>query len=190
MRIGILGGTFNPIHLGHIHLAKKVLEGLSLDKIIFVPAYMPPHKKGDKGIISSDDRYNMIKFAIEGHDAFRVSDIEISQKATSYSIDTVKKFIKIYGNEADLFFIAGSDCIPELDTWKDIKYLKKLCTFMIISRPGFDHSSQPEDTNLMDVNAPEISSSDIRARIREGRDFRDLLPGSAYNYITANSLYL
>ena len=176
--------------MGHLHLAKKVLEGLSLDKVIFVPAYIPPHKKGEKGIISSDDRCNMIKLAIEGYKAFRMSDIEILQKATSYSVDTVKKFMKIYGDNDDLFFLAGSDCVPELDTWKDIGYLKKLCTFMIIRRPGFDCSREPEDTNLMDVNAPEISSSDIRARIREGKDFRDLLPGKVYGYITANSLYL
>ena len=120
MRIGILGGTFDPIHLGHLYLARKVLSKFSLNKIIFIPVYLPPHKKNIK-ITDAKHRCNMLKLAVANYKRFKVSDIEIKRKDLSYSVETLHEFRKQYGVSTELFFITGSDSLKELHKWKNLK---------------------------------------------------------------------
>lgn len=190
MKIGILGGTFNPIHLGHIRLAEEASKALRLDKIIFIPAYLPPHKKKDKDIIPWQDRYSMIELAIEDREPFEVSDIELRRKGTSYSINTIKELKDIYSGTDQIFFITGSDSVDELKTWKDIEELKKLCTFVIATRPGYNIASLPENATIINVDTPDISSTDIRRRIRQREPFEQSVPKKVYNYIIKRKLYL
>jgi len=190
MKIGILGGTFNPVHLGHIELAKKSFDALGLDRLIFVPAYIPPHKKDQSGIIKWQDRCKMIELAIEGEDKFEISDIEIGQKGPSYSINTIKLFKDIYTDKDRLYFIAGSDYVKELDTWKDIDELKKLCTFVIVKRPGFEAGTSPENTVVLALDTPDISATDIRDRVKRHLPFQNRVPQKVYRYIMENGLYL
>ncbi len=188
MKIGILGGTFNPIHIGHIQLAKHALSKLALDKIVFMPAYIPPHKP-NKSIIPAQIRYRMVELAIEGEPALEVSDLEIKLRGKSYSINTVKELKAVYGESADIYFIAGSDYARDLDTWKDIEELKKLCTFVIATRPGFKAPAEPEDTIAIQVETSDISSSDIRARIKDNKLVKDMLSPKVYDYIIREELY-
>lgn len=190
MKIGILGGTFNPVHLGHIKLAKSVFERLKLDKLIFVPAYKPPHKLDKKDVIPWRDRYKMIELAIESEPAFEVSGIEGRLKGPSYSINTIKEFKKIYGGAAEIFFITGSDSVEELKAWKDIENLKNLCTFVIATRPGYAVEGAPGRTKVVEADTPDISSTDIRRRIKENKPIKKLLPSKVYNYIIIRKLYL
>ncbi|MDB4349919.1 nicotinate-nucleotide adenylyltransferase, partial [Omnitrophica bacterium] len=175
MKIGILGGTFNPIHLGHLRLAEEALKKLSLDKLIFIPSYIPPHKPHED-IVSSAHRLRMVEIAVEEKPNLEVSDIEIKLKGTSYSINTIKKLKNIYGDGADIYFIAGSDYADELESWKDIENLKRLCRFVIATRPGYNPASRPAHTEVMDVDTPDISSTNIRRHIKEGKAFKELLP--------------
>ncbi len=190
MKIGILGGTFNPVHLGHIALAKEVKDKLGLDRVIFVPAYIPPHKLDDKDIISSQDRYRMVELAIKDNPDFELSDIEIRRAGTSYSIDTIKKFRDIYGERAEIFFITGSDSISELDRWKDIELIKKECALVIVKRPGYTVGRLLPGTMVMDLGTPDISSTEIRSHIRDGRRFKEFVPREVRDYIIKKKLYL
>ncbi len=188
MKIGILGGTFNPPHLGHIKLAQEAQKKLKLDKVVFVPAYVPPHKSG-KDMVSWQDRYKMAGLSIGGVSNFEVSDIEIRLKGTSYSINTIKEFKKLYGDKTEVFFIAGSDYADELKSWKDIDDLKRLCTFIIATRPGYRVVSPPANTELIEADTPDISSTEIRKRIREGASFAEHVAAEVYNYIINKRLY-
>ena len=190
MKIGILGGTFNPIHLGHIKLAEESVKALNLDKLIFVPAYQPPHKLPDEKIISFNDRYHMIKLAMKGMPLFELSDIEGKRKGTSYSINTIKEFKKIYGSNTDLFFITGSDSLEELEHWKDIDEIKKLCTLVIATRPGYIVPPKVPNATIIKVNTPDISSSTIRSLIKQNLPFNHLISPSTHTHITTNNLYL
>ena len=189
MKVGILGGTFNPVHLGHIKLAEEASKNLELDKLIFIPVYISPHKQ-DKDIISWQDRYRMLELAIEGNSNFEISSIEIEREGTSYSINTIKELKNSFGDAGKLFFITGSDSISELDTWKDIDQLKKLCTFVIVTRPGFDVKTQPVDTTIVSLDTPAISSTEIRRCIKENKPFKKFLPQNVYKYLTEKKLYL
>jgi nicotinate-nucleotide adenylyltransferase len=188
MKIGILGGTFNPIHLGHTRLAREARDKLALDKVILVPSYMPPHKSG-KEIISSDDRYAMAKIALSGTRGIEVSDIEMKLKGTSYSINTVRKIKDIYGEAAEIYLITGSDYAGDLDSWMEIDRLRKMCTLTIATRPGSPQASGAAGARILRVETPEISSSDIRRRIKEGKDFKDLVCPRVYDYIEEHGLY-
>src|SRR3989338_3249134 len=119
MRIGILGGTFNPIHIGHLILAEEACFKLKLDKLIFVPTFIPPHKDMEPEM-HPQDRLKMVQIAIEDNPSFEVSRFEIDSKKKSYSIDTLKEFRRIYGDDAELYFITGSDSLKDLFSWKDI----------------------------------------------------------------------
>jgi nicotinate-nucleotide adenylyltransferase len=132
----------------------------------------------------------MVELAVEKIPDFEVSDIEIRLKGTSYSINTIKELKKIYGSAQDIFFIAGSDYAEELKAWKDIEELKRLCNFVMATRPGYDLKTPPEDTRIISVDTPDISSTDIRSLIKEGKEFREFMPLEVYDYIVAGQLYL
>jgi len=188
MKIGILGGTFDPVHNGHIYLAKKSYAKLRLDKIIFIPSYLPPHKKGVK-VTSARHRFNMLKLAIRANKKFKISDMEIRRKGRSYSVDTLRRLRKKYGAKAGLFFITGSDSLKELDKWKNLAEILRLCRFVAVERPGFKIKDLPKGFAALKINAKNISSTDIRNKIKSGKSLTNLMPGAVTRYIYKHSLY-
>lgn len=187
MKIGILGGTFNPIHIGHLILAEEVREKLNLDKVIFVPACLPPHKD-NADIASSIYRYQMIKQTIKGNRYFSVSDMEIKRQDRSYTIDTVKEFKKTYSKD-ELYFITGSDLLKYLDEWKDLNEITKMVNFIVATRPGYPLEKIPAYIQTIPIRAVDVSAFEIRQAIKQGKSFRYLVPEIVFKYISKNKLY-
>ncbi len=134
-RVGLFGGTFNPVHIGHLRIAEEIREHFSLDSIIFIPTGIPPHK-GKSEVIDPVHRLRMVELAIAPYRYFAVSSIEVERKGLSYSIDTVKALQEDMGDTAELYFIAGIDAFLDIKTWKDVDELLTLCNFIVITRPG------------------------------------------------------
>ena len=187
MKIGILGGTFNPIHLGHLILAEEVSQKIGLSKVIFVPTNIPPHKdNGD--IISAHHRLKMLRLAVRGNPCFFVSDIEIKRGDRSYTIDTIKEFNKIYSG-GELYFIIGSDLIRYLNEWKDLKEIIAMVKFIVATRPGYSLNNLPAYMTTIDIRAVDISAFEIRQCIKQNCSFRYLVPESVRSYILKKGLY-
>lgn len=187
MKIGILGGTFNPIHIGHLILAEEVREKLRLDKIIFVPSYLPPHKDGID-IANAGHRHTMVGLAIKNNKYFMVSDIEIERDGRSYTIDTLKEFKRIYPGE-ELHFIIGSDLLKYLEEWKDLEDIIKLVKFIVATRPGYPLEKIPSHITTIPIRAVDISGFEVRRCIKGGKSFRYLVPEAVYKYIIKKRLY-
>lgn len=188
MRIGILGGTFNPIHIGHLVLGEEAVETLNLTTLLFVPSYLPPHKD-DRNLIKARDRYAMCALAVKSNPRFGVSKAEIARKGTSYSVHTIRAFKKKYGNDSQLFFITGSDSLEELSSWKDLDNILYLCEFVIASRPGYPLTKVPPSATVIPITPVDISSTKIRQRIKEGKSIRYLVPEPVRRFIIENKLY-
>ena len=188
MRIGILGGTFNPIHIGHLILAEEALSKLKLDKVIFVPTYIPPHKDEDIRI-KPKDRLKMVELAIEGNGPFSVSTFEIDSKKKSYSVETLKEFRRTYGEGVQFYFITGSDLLKDLFSWKDVNDIFKMSKFIVANRPGYPVRDVPKEVESVVITPIEVSSEDIRKRLVEGRPIRYLVPESVRAYIIEHNLY-
>jgi nicotinate-nucleotide adenylyltransferase len=201
-KIGIMGGTFNPIHHGHLVTAQEALSQFKLDKVIFIPTGNPPHKTPDK-IAGAEDRYIMTVIATSSNSNFFVSRIEIDRKGESYTIDTVRQLKKLYGNDSQLFFITGADAILEILNWKDTDEIVSLCKFIAATRPGYN-LARLEDLKkrlfgnktvtgkkifVMEIPALSISSTDIRNRLRDNRPIDYLVPEGVSNYILKHGLY-
>lgn len=186
-RIGILGGTFNPIHSGHLAMAQAALDSLNLDRVYFVPSFLPPHKDV-KDLASAEDRYEMVKRAVEINSKFEASDFEIKKGGRSYSIDTVKFFRSKLSTNDKLYFIIGQDSYNTLSNWKNIDELITLVEFVVINRPG--NKILKSDYKVIPVNMPEqdISSSAIREGI-EKKSTKNLLPEAVLQYIEKKKLY-
>jgi nicotinate-nucleotide adenylyltransferase len=201
-RIGIMGGTFNPIHHGHLVTAQEALDQFKLDEIIFIPTGDPPHKIEDL-LADAEDRYLMTVIATSSNDNFFVSRIEIDRKGKSYTIDTVKELRKIYGSNSELFFVTGADAILEILTWKNTDEIVTLAKFIAATRPGYDLSKieglkatlfgseegSDEGISIMEIPALAISSTNIRNRIKENRPINYLVPEGVNNYIIKHGLY-
>jgi len=202
-RIGIMGGTFNPIHLGHLVTAQEALSQFRLDQVVFIPTCDPPHKV-DNDIASAEDRYLMTVIATASNDDFFVSRMEIDRKGKSYTIDTVRELRSIYGKEVSLYFITGADAILEILTWKDTEEIISLCSFIAATRPGYNlariddlkeklFANQQEDNgkiSVMEVPALAISSTDIRQRIQKKQPIDYLVPEGISHYIMKHGLYI
>ena len=188
MRIGILGGTFNPIHKGHIYLAKQALKELNLDKVIFVPPKITP-LRDEKEIIDSEERFRLVQLAIEDNDKFEASSYEIDKGGISYTIDTLKAFRDKFDNKTELFFIIGSDVADELDKWKDFDNIRNISNFVIARCPNFKLPKIDKDIITFDINALDISSSEVRRKIKNNENFKDLAPDKVYQYIKKKGLY-
>lgn len=188
MRIGILGGTFNPTHIGHLILAEEALSKLSLDKVIFVPTFIPPHKNVESNI-KPKDRLRMVELAIKDNPAFEVSTFEIDSKKKSYSIDTLKDIRKTYGDNAQLYLITGSDLLKDLFSWKDVNEIFKISKFIVANRPGYPVETVPKEVETVVITPIEVSSEDIRRRLKEGRSIRYLVPEKVRTYIIERNLY-
>lgn len=196
-KIGIMGGTFDPIHTGHLVVANEVLNFYGLEEIIFIPAGDPPHKKGT--MAGSFDRYIMTEMAVLSNHKFKVSDIEIKKEGKSYTLNTLTELTEKYP-DAEFYFITGTDAVIELPTWREPQEVLKLCRFVAVSRPGI--SMDEAAVKISEINkmynssielfqAPmlKISSTDIRQRFKTGKSAKYLLPESVEQYIIKNNLY-
>lgn len=188
MRIGILGGTFNPLHMGHLILAEEALFKLKLDKVVFVPTFIPPHKSLE-GQATPADRLTMIRVAIADNPRFEVSTYEVDAKKKSYSIDTLKEFRRVYGSEAQLYFITGSDLLKDLFSWKDVNDIFKISKFAVANRPGYPVTDVPSGIETVVITPIEVSSEDIRRRLKAGRSIRYLVPEGVRRYVEEKKLY-
>ncbi|MFH1061334.1 MAG: nicotinate-nucleotide adenylyltransferase [Candidatus Omnitrophota bacterium] len=189
-RIGILGGTFNPVHFGHLAIAAAAKEQAKLDLVIFIPARVPPHKN-PQNLIDSKLRYEMTQLAISDNKEYTISNIEIKKETVSYSVETLKQIKKIYP-QAEIFFIIGSDSVPELKTWRLINEIFKLCCFIVAKRPDFerfDNSDLPNSAVILNGIYPNISSTRIRELLKQGLAVEDLVPEPVIKYIKENKLY-
>jgi nicotinate-nucleotide adenylyltransferase len=195
LKLGIMGGTFDPIHYGHLVAAETARDQFGLDKVIFVPAGNPPHKS--KKIVSSGQhRLMMTILATITNPFFRISHIEVDREGYSYSYDTVRSFLQFYDNNCDIYFITGTDAILEILSWSRINELLEICSFIAVNRPGYNlqDSSQLPDKALkkisfLEVPALAISSTNIRQRVKSGQTITYLLPEAVEMYIKKNGLY-
>ncbi len=208
-RVGLFGGTFNPIHLGHLRGAEEIREVFHLNEVIFVPSSIPPHKRTEK-MTKASHRLEMVRLAISGNPHFSVSDVEISRSGKSYSIETIKYF-RDMGHDV-FFFILGSDAFAEIETWKEFQKLFSLCHFVVMTRPGsqeeacsppqalapnFKYASEEEAwvhvsgymLYFKQISFLDISSTKVRKLIEKNRSVRYLIPPEVQIYIQEHSLY-
>ena len=195
IKTGIMGGTFDPIHYGHLLAAEECRRRLDIDRIVFVPTGSPPHKT-DRRVTPAEDRYAMTLLATAGVPEFSVSRMEIERKRPTHTVDTLREFIAGGTPPEDLFFITGLDALLSIDTWVDYLLLPTLCTLVTATRPGYDVQgvdSLPEGIrdNIRLVEIPEfaISSTEIRRRAGHGRGVRILVPRLVEAYIESAGLY-
>ena len=215
-KIGILGGTFNPIHYGHLAAAEEVRDRLKLDQVLFIPTFLPPHKQ-EEDMASAAQRLEMARLATTSNAFFAVSDIEVKRGGRSFTIDTIEALRSIY-RSAELYFITGLDSFLEIRTWNQWEKLLSLCSFVVLSRPGYrftdlativfmqgatsDLESLDRGTLTQTLVRPgtftiflemiphyDISSTDIRRRVHEARTVKYHLPEAVENYIIENKLY-
>ena len=191
VKIGILGGTFDPIHLGHLVLAEQVREKLKLDRVIFIPSASPPHKTNRK-LSSAKDRFRMTVLALEGNPKFSISDMELKREGLSYTVDTLRTLKKTYRN-SEIFFLTGSDVLDEIDTWKDPEQIYKLVKVVIAIRPGFDDFDPKEyyarKGIIIPITGVDISSTKIRNMVKSRKSIRYLVPAKVEEYIKKKKLY-
>lgn len=213
MRLAVIGGTFNPIHYGHLRVAEEVRESLGLDKILFIPTFMPPHKT-DEPMTPPETRLDMARLAVSDNPGFEVSDIEIKRGGKSYTIDTVRALKSGAGEDLKVFLVVGSDSFNDITTWCEYGELFRLSSFVVVERPGYavktpgevlpvelarkfwyDASagafmnSDGSTITYLQTTLIDISSSGIRRKVREGRSVRYLLPGQVMDYIYGQKLY-
>lgn len=188
MKIGILGGSFNPIHIGHLVLAEEARQKLKLDKIFFIPVNIPVHKDA-KDLLPPDERLKMIRLAIRDNPNFQALDIEIKRKGKSYTIDTLKGLKDKYPQVDKFFFIVGSDALSYLNNWKDIGEVMKLAKFVVASRPNYPLKNLPKNILPLAVESVDISGFRLRQRIKNSESVRYLLPKEVNSYILKNKLY-
>lgn len=194
MRLGILGGSFDPVHFGHLILAQSALEELTLDKIIFMPSYKPPHKL-DKKLASFEDRLLMLELALEDREDFLISTLEMERQGPSYTYDSLKIIEKSYG-ASELYFLIGGDSLLYLDKWYRASDLIREFSFAVAPRPGRSIEELEEkikslqgNIKLLDSPYIEISSSSIRKRLEDYKSIRYYLPRSVEGYIHEKKLY-
>jgi len=213
-RIGLLGGTFNPIHEGHIRAAEEVTSRFALSEVLFIPSYIPPHKH-TTDIAAPEDRFAMVELAVSSKPRFVASPLEIDAQERSYSIITLNR-VKVLYPDARVFFILGIDAFMEIETWKSYRDVLDQCQFIVIGRPGFDLAKArevlPSEYSqhigecpgsrsvgerflsrfrifLVPIKALDISSTEIRRRVRQGLSIHGLVPGPVEDYIRKKKLY-
>ena len=192
MKIGLFGGTFNPVHYGHLINAEIVKDTFSLNKVLFIPSKYPVHKNLD-GNVSSEDRFNMLKLVMEDNSGFDVSRIEIDRKDESYFIFTLKQLQDIYKNK-DLFLLIGSDAFNEIESWKESGEIMRTVSFIVLKRPGYEHVAPgiikaAKDVRFVENPLIEISSSMIRENIRMNKSIKYFVPPKVEEYIISKELY-
>lgn len=201
-RIGLFGGSFNPIHIGHLILADRVRCDRSLDRVLVIPALAPPHKPGEP-LAPAADRLRMVEMAVEGNPALEACPAEIERGGPSYTLTTVREVREAVGPAADLFLIVGADSLCELHTWWRADELIREARVIGVPRPGWDidaglagatasfGEAWADEARSLLVRMPriEVSSTDIRRRVRDGRSIRYMVPEPVRQHILANRLY-
>jgi nicotinate-nucleotide adenylyltransferase len=217
-RIGLLGGTFNPVHNGHLAIARQTREALQLDCVVLIPTSDPPHKPLEH-LAPAKDRYEMVRLAIGSDPSLSISDVDVRRSGKSYSIDTVRLLQPQYGRDTALYFLIGLDAFLELPTWRDPETLLTLCSFVVLSRPGLSFQAlsalqlipRIPQASLVDLDAghsvrldialgqqsliclrlppSDVSASDIRAKITQGVPTANLLPPAVESYILQHHIY-
>ncbi len=196
--IGIMGGTFDPIHYGHLAAAEAARFSFSLNKVIFVPTAYPPHKK-KQGVTDPQIRYTMTEMAISTNPKFEISSVELRRKGPSYTVDTLREFRELYKG-VQMYFITGADAILEIFTWKDVDALLKISQFIAVTRPGYKQKELDEIikaiksrynkiVHVLSVPAVAISSSEIRKLCKRQRPIKYLLPESVEEFIYEHGVY-
>ena len=199
LNVGLMGGTFDPIHIGHLVTAEEARQQFSLDYVIFIPAGVPPHNE-KKQVSPAEHRSLMTTLAVMSNPSFIVSRVEVDKKEPSYTIDTLRYFKSSGAPGANLYFITGADAIMEILTWKDYSSLAKLCTFIAVSRPEYPLERLSEITadrfpelksriHLLEIPALAISSTFIRKRVALGKTIKYLTPEPVEQYIKKHGLY-
>jgi nicotinate-nucleotide adenylyltransferase len=201
MRIGLFGGSFNPVHAGHLIASRAVAEELHLDKLYLVPAAVPPHRVL-KNLADARHRLEMLRLATRGEPLFEVSDLEIARPGPSYTILTVEEFRRRLGESAEFFWIIGADSLPELASWYQAERLVDICRIITAARPGWDRPDlavlagrlRPEQierlkADVLQTPCIDISASGIRRRVAAGLSIRYLVPDAVADYIAAHGLY-
>ena len=187
MKLGLLGGTFDPVHHGHLRAAENARAALGLDRVAFMPSLVPPHRTTPGA--PPLHRFAMVALAVTGNPAFFASPLELSREGPSYTVDTVAALRQ----EGEVVLIVGSDNLPLLPEWKDAQRLLTLCTVAVVGRPGEEHAVPPglaaERFHAVAESEVPVSSSDLRRRVKEGRSIRYLTPPSVAQYIEDQGLY-
>ena len=213
VRVGLLGGTFDPVHRGHLQLAEAALKVADLEQVYLVTSVRPPHKtRGTEANFL--DRHAMVALAAVDHPRLIPSSLEHGRKGKSYAVDTIRQFKQRLGAATEVFFILGIDTFLDISSWKDFERLPRLCRFLVFARPGFDESrltlripdaflrsvSLIDDRNPIPLDphcrcyfyrefSDPVSSSEVRERIRRGQPVREMLPPAVLEYIGKNRLY-
>ena len=187
-KVGILGGTFSPPHVGHLMMAEQVKDQLDLDKIFFMPTAQPPHSSVTKTTIASETRVHMLELATIDNPDFEIERFEVDQGGKNYTYDTMKALIELYPT-VDFYFIVGGDMIADMPSWYRIDELVQMVQFVGVNRPGY---SVETDYPIIMVDMPmtDISSSTIRKKVAQGCSIRYLVPEDVRNYIALEGLYL
>lgn len=200
-RIGLYGGSFDPIHFGHLISARSLAEQLSLNRVVLIPAMLPPHKQTSE-LTDARHRLEMARLAVQGDPLFEVSDAELHRAGPSYTFDTVTQFRQQLGPLVELFWFIGADSLPELPSWYRVAELVKVVRIVTAARPGW---TRPDPVHLIAAVGPpaarqlledcletpriDISATDIRARVRSGLSIRYLVPEGVASYIATQRLY-
>ncbi len=201
-RIGVMGGTFDPIHNGHLVTAEEAWKQFRLDQVLFMPSGKPPHKE-ERESLDPESRYLMAVIATADNPHFQVSRMEVDRGGSSYTIDTVRELHRVYGRNTQVFFITGADAILEILTWKEPEKVLREAVFIAATRPGYDlgrlEESLPEEERakhatdprvlVMEMPALAISSTDIRRRVKEGRPVTYLVPKGVCEFIEKSGFY-
>lgn len=199
-RVGIFGGTFDPIHIGHLIIAEVARHECELDRLIFIPTGIPPHKIHGK-VAPAYDRYEMTKIAIADNSHFEINAMEIVRKGTTYTIDTLRELRDIYKGDSNFFFIIGGDTLLEVRGWKESHQVLKSCHLVVYNRPCCNNKKVEQEAQFLReamgacihfVEGPllDISSTDIRRRVRAGKSIRYLVPQKVEEYIYDKLIYL
>jgi nicotinate-nucleotide adenylyltransferase len=201
VREGILGGSFDPVHNGHLHVAGESLRRLSLDRVVFVPARLPPHKL-DVPLSDAMHRLKMLELAVAGTSTFEVSEVELRRAGASYTVDTVETELARLGEAGEVFLLIGADQAADLGDWHRVGELVRLCTVVVVSRPGFAparlerlrtrlsaEAVEKLASAALDIPPVDVSSTEIRRRVRAGRSITGLVPAAVESYIRTHRLY-
>jgi len=187
-----MGGTFDPPHIGHLAVAEEVREEAGLGEVVFIPARIPPHKSGER-LLDAATRMELVELAIRGNPRFSASDLELRREGPSYTIDTVRALQRERGPEAQIFLIVGADNVLEFGSWKDPSGLLDHCTLLVATRPGVSTDGLPgwlsARMRLVRVTGFEVSSTEVRDRLRRGLSVRYLVPDAVLDAIERRALY-
>lgn len=194
-RLGIMGGTFDPIHIGHLACAEQAREAYGLSAVVFVPAGNPVFKR-DRGVTPAADRLEMCRLAVASNPAFDVSALEVERGGDTYTVDTLRELRAFYPGNVELFFITGADAVAKISRWHESEEVARLARFIAVTRPGYDLSEVrreldegPFTVDFLEATALSVSSSDLRRRVCAGKSIRYLTMSGVLDYIESHGLY-